>query len=318
MNINTNNYSILEIINMLERRELVVNQEYQRGSGLWPPGPSSYFIDTILEGYPFPKIYMYEFLDRSSRGIRKEIVDGQQRIKTITRFFQDEFALKSDTTNAGLKFSDLDPDTQERFLSYAVSVDVIRNATKSQILQMFRRMNAYTLPLNEAEKRHSSFEGEFKWFINELTDGLNDFFVSFDVFTNRQIVRMSDAELLTDCILAIERGVISTSATDLRGLYKRYDEAFPNAGSYRDVLKQTFDYIGGELGPLRRTFMMKPYAVHLPSGRASRWSDSSTTPLSAAPIRLRRAPASLPCWIASRPTGLASSLSRTHHALPAN
>ena len=52
MNINTNNYSVLELIQMLDRRELLVNRDYQRGSGLWPPGPSSYFIDTILERFP--------------------------------------------------------------------------------------------------------------------------------------------------------------------------------------------------------------------------------------------------------------------------
>jgi Protein of unknown function DUF262 len=262
MNINTNNYSVLEIINMLDRREMVVNQEYQRGSGLWPLGPSSYFIDTILEGYPFPKIYMYEYLDRSARGIRKEIVDGQQRIRTIVRFYNNEFALAGDTQYAGRRFSDLDMEKQEQFLSYPVSVDVIRNATKAQILQMFRRMNAYTLPLNEAEKRHSSFEGQFKWFINELADTLNEFFVSFGVFTYRQIVRMADAELLTESVLAIERGVISTSATDLKSVYKHYDEVFPNAQTYREYIGQAFDFIGGELSALRGTHMMKPYALH--------------------------------------------------------
>jgi hypothetical protein len=101
MIINNNNYSVLEIINMLERRELLVNQEYQRGSGLWPDGPSSYFIDTILEAYPFPKIYMYEVLDREARGVRKEIVDGQQRIKAIVRFYNNEFPLSGDTQYAG-------------------------------------------------------------------------------------------------------------------------------------------------------------------------------------------------------------------------
>jgi hypothetical protein len=78
MNINGNNYSVIEIINMLERRELEVNNSYQRGSGLWPDGPSSYFIDTILQGFPFPKIYMYEYMDRPNRGLKKinRIVDG--------------------------------------------------------------------------------------------------------------------------------------------------------------------------------------------------------------------------------------------------
>jgi hypothetical protein len=31
---------------------------------------------------------------------------------------------------------------------------------------------------------------------------------------------------------------------------------------YRDILSQTFGYVGGELGVLRRTHMMKPYALH--------------------------------------------------------
>ena len=80
MQINTNNYSVLEILNMLERRELMVNRDYQRGSGLWPAGPSSYFIETILEGYPFPKIYMYEFLARPGRELRKEMFAGIRRL----------------------------------------------------------------------------------------------------------------------------------------------------------------------------------------------------------------------------------------------
>src|SRR3546814_450405 len=136
MNINTNNYSILEIIGMLDRKELIVNPDYQRGSGIWPDGPSSYFIDTRLEGYPFPKIYMYECMDRSTRGIRKEIVDGQQRIKTIVRFHEDGLSLQGESKYAGKRFSDLDEEIQNQFVSYTVSVDVIRNATRAEILQM--------------------------------------------------------------------------------------------------------------------------------------------------------------------------------------
>jgi Protein of unknown function DUF262 len=247
MNINANNYSVLEIIGMLDRKELVVNYEYQRGSGLWPDGPSSYFIDTILEGYPFPKIYMYEFVDRANRGIRREIVDGQQRIQTIARFYRGAFALSGDSKYAGMRFDDLDEDGQNPFISYPVSVDVIRDARPADILQMFRRMNAYTLPLNEAEKRHSTFQGNFKWFVNQLTDALDEFFSQFGVFTSRQIIRMSDAELLTECVLAIERGVISTSASDLRGLYKRYDEQFPMADQYRNQIEEAFGFISSDL-----------------------------------------------------------------------
>lgn len=247
---------------MIDRRELLINNQYQRGSGLWPPGPSGYFIDTILSGYPFPKIYMYEYMDRRLRALQKEIVDGQQRITAILRFVNDELTVNGDSEFSGKRFSELDEDTQDRFRSYTVSVDVIRNANASDILQMFRRMNAYTLPLNEAEKRHSSFQGDFKWEVNRLTDELNEFFVEFGVFTSRQIVRMADAELVSDCILAQERGVISTSPRDLTALYKMYDNNIGASGESFLEIKDAVGFITSDLEVLRRTHMMKPYALH--------------------------------------------------------
>lgn len=262
MQINPNNYSVIEILEMLEQKKLVVNRDYQRGGSLWPDAPSAYFIDTILEGFTFPKIYVYEYMDRSSRGLRKEIVDGQQRIGAIERFYKDRFALRSDGPNQGKKYSDLDEETQDKFLSYSVPVDVIRNASIAEILQMFRRMNAYTLPLNEAEKRHSSYHGLFKWFVNDMADEYDEFFVEFGVLTRKQITRMADAALIADIVLALERGVISSSPKDLSALYKKYDESFDNREDYKEKLAGVFSFIVNDLGDLRKTFMMKPYALH--------------------------------------------------------
>ncbi|SMX37649.1 DUF262 domain-containing protein [Maliponia aquimaris] len=262
MQINNNNYSVLELIQMLERKELIVNKDYQRGSGLWPISARAFFIDTILQGFPFPKIYMYEYLDRPARGMKKEIVDGQQRISSIVGFYNNEFPLQAEGANKGKRFQDLDEEEQEKFLSYSASVDVIRNATKADILQMFRRMNAYTMPLNDAEKRHSSFHGDFKWFVNELADELNEFFVEFNVFTTKQITRMSDAALISDWVLAYERGVISTNASDLKSLYERYDQNFVQSADYHRVIVETVRFISENFGELRGSHMMKPYALH--------------------------------------------------------
>jgi hypothetical protein len=262
MQINSNNYSVIEILEMLEQRKLIVNRDYQRGGGLWPDAPSAYFIDTILEGFTFPKIYVYEFMERSSRSLRKEIVDGQQRIGAIERFYGDKFVLRSDGPNKGKKYSELDMDTQEKFLQYSVPVDVIRNASIAEILQMFRRMNAYTLPLNEAEKRHSSYHGLFKWFVNGIADENDEFFVEFGVLTRKQITRMADAALISDIVLALERGVISSSPADLSSLYKKYDLEFDVQDDYRTKLVGVFSFIVNDLGELRNTFMMKPYALH--------------------------------------------------------
>lgn len=263
MRIDTSNYSVVEIQNMLSRKELVVNETYQRGSGLWPAGARSYFIDTMLNGFPFPKIYFSESLDRSNKRIVREIVDGQQRISSMMDFVDNKFKLTSVSKKyAGKKFSDLDEEEQNSFLGYSIPVDVIRNGGASEILEMFRRMNAFTLPLNDAEKRHSSFTGPFKWFINRLSDELSGFFVGFDVFTNKQIVRMADSELLSDVILAMESGLLSTSPKLLSNLYEKYENDFDKEDFYYDRLNEVFTAIATQLPGIRNTYMLKPYALH--------------------------------------------------------
>jgi hypothetical protein len=260
--ITTSNYAVLELIEMIQRKDLVVNQEYQRGTGLWGDGPSSYFIDTILEKYPFPKIYLQESLHLKDKKVKKEIVDGQQRINTILRFYNNEFSLRKESKYSGLKFKDLDDSAQEAFLGYSVSVDVIRSATRAEVLQMFRRMNAYTLPLNSAEKRHSTYQGQFKWFVNNIADDFGDFFVQFQVFTGRQMVRMQDSELIADLCVAIERGIVSQSPSDLSGVYKKYDESFPAQKEYNEIIFDTLNFVRSHFGFLKGTYLMKPYALH--------------------------------------------------------
>ena len=263
MRLTNNNYSIAEIIGMLERNELHINRDYQRGARLWPSGARSYFIETILEKFPFPKIYFYEVYDRIQGQPLRELVDGQQRIFTIQDFRKDLFALSGETKFKGLRFSDLDDEQTADFMSYTVSVDVIRNATRAEILQMFRRMNAYTLPLNAAEKRHSTFQGNFKWYVNDISKELSEFFSNFGVFTDRQVIRMADAELISEIVLSMENGIISTKPTDLSSLYKKYDNRFPDCDIdfHERILEAVRDITS--FRSLEHSHLMKPYALHM-------------------------------------------------------
>ena len=263
MHLSNNNYSIAEIIAMLERRELQINRAYQRGSILWPSGARSYFVDTILEKFPFPKIYFYEVYDRINGELRRELVDGQQRVFTIQDFRKDVFAISGESKFKGLKFSDLNEEQTADFMSYTVSVDVIRNATRGEILQMFRRMNAYTLPLNEAEKRHSTFQGEFKWFVNDISKELSEFFFKFGVFTNRQVIRMADAELISEIVLSMENGIINNKPADLNSLYKKYDNnaLARDTDLHKRIIETVRDITS--FRSLENSYLMKPYALHM-------------------------------------------------------
>jgi hypothetical protein len=263
MKVEEGKYSIAELVDWFRKKVLVVNSEYQRGARLWPPAARSYFIDTILKDYPFPKVYFHEKVDKETKAPRREIVDGQQRIGTIVDFADGKFSLgKNSREFEGLKFSQLTEDQQDAFYSYTVSVDVIRNADRSEILQMFRRMNAYTLPLNEPEKRHSEFFGEFKDWINTVLDEYGSVLVDWGILTSRQVVRMADAEFIADLALALDEGIVSTSSAKLRNLYKKFDSDFSSRSTWNDRITSAFDAILNELSPLQETYVTKAHVFH--------------------------------------------------------
>ncbi|MFC5344146.1 DUF262 domain-containing protein [Brevundimonas staleyi] len=262
MKISSNNYSIAEILDMLKRRDLTVNTSYQRGTELWPSGPRSYFIDTIFAAYPFPKIYFYEDFDDVSGRTRREIVDGQQRVSAIEAFSKDEFALADDHAFGGHKFSDLDDEAKRAFLQYVVAVDVIRDATQAEIVEMFRRMNAYTLPLNEAEKRHAAYQGPFKWTMLRLSGDAGEFFSQFGVFTNRQMVRMADQELLAETFIFTKEGLYSSSPALTNKYYKAGEFDFPESDDFSNHVIESIQFIAEKFPNLRKSFMMKPYAFY--------------------------------------------------------
>src|SRR5256885_1545687 len=114
------NYTAADYCAAMDRNELIVNREYQRSEKVWPDIARSFLIETMLLGFPMPKIYLYSVTDLKNRRTVKEIVDGQQRSMAIKDFFDDKFVLsrKLETEDlAGEKFSELEDDWKKRFIT---------------------------------------------------------------------------------------------------------------------------------------------------------------------------------------------------------
>lgn len=222
-----NNMTIAQYNEQLKQKQIIINHDYQRTDKVWPTSAKSNLIDTILTGYPIPKLILSQQTDLDTRKTRIEVVDGQQRTAAIIEFLDNKYAL-SRGEFAGSRFDTLDNDKKHDFLDYQLSADVFTSAKDEDIREVFRRINSYQVPLNKQETRHATHQGEFKWYIRDLGVKYATSFVKMGIMTERQISRMADLEFLTDLVRVVKEGIRTSSPSALDNLYDSNDRSFPD------------------------------------------------------------------------------------------
>lgn len=256
-----NDMIITDYCGAMNRLEISANPKYQRSDKVWPQAAKSFLIETILLGYPIPKFYLHQITDLKSKKAVKEIVDGQQRSKTIYDFFNNKLRLSKtlDTISArGKIYDELDDDLKGAFLNYRLSVEMFVSAGPQDIRESFRRLNSYTVPLNEEEKRHAIYQGEFKWFIYEKAREYETIFLNLEVFSEKQLIRMQDVKLLADFCYAFLNGIQTTKSTQLNNLYKDNDRVFDARDKLSSRLNAAFDVVVA-MEALHSGPLMKPH-----------------------------------------------------------
>jgi Protein of unknown function DUF262 len=237
-------YTIAQYCDMLERRQIVVNSNYQRSPQVWPAAAKSNLIDTILTGYPIPKIILSQKTDLETRKTLMEVVDGQQRTHAIREFFKGQLRL-SRGDFSGLTFEELEDDKKHEFLDYVISADIFASATEEDIREVFRRINSYQVPLNYQEHRHAVNQGEFKWFIHGMGQRYTTALVKLGAVNERKVSRMADLETLTELAQLLMVGIRTASQSALNKLYADNDKTFPQRAEIEQRLDEGLGYIIG-------------------------------------------------------------------------
>lgn len=137
--------------------------DYQRDF-VWDEERQSKMIESIVLGLPIPSIFVAE--DVSGR---LEIVDGSQRIRTLSAFINEELIL-SDlgkvTSLNGKRFGDLDESRKRKFNNTAISMIVLSEDTTPDMRNdLFERINKGSDILRGMEVRKGIYTGEFTDFI---------------------------------------------------------------------------------------------------------------------------------------------------------
>lgn len=154
---------------------------YQRESAVWSLDQQQLFIDSLINGYDVPKIYLHDLRGRHPTKVYA-VVDGKQRLTTIWAYLQDGFplaptfqiepgnmpdVLADAVAPAGaLRFSQLDPRWRAVLMQTFLSVVLIHDATEEDIEELFSRLNN-GVPLGPAERRNA-LGGEMATLIREI------------------------------------------------------------------------------------------------------------------------------------------------------
>jgi len=163
---------------------------------------------------------------RTQRSYR-EIVDGQQRLRTILDFADDKFALGPRAREfSGLRYSSMDDELKERFLSYSIGVDQLTGASDDDVLEIFARLNSYTVPVNAPELRHAKYQGDFKWAVHEASQQWKDLWEGLRVVSPRERLRLLDDSLMAEMFGILLDGVRDGGQLKINALYEKYDTGF--------------------------------------------------------------------------------------------
>ncbi len=236
-------YSINDFREWNNAGTLVLAPKFQRRS-IWVDKARSYLIDTILRDLPTPKIFMRQSIDDAGQTIR-EIVDGQQRIRTILSYLRNGFRVMrvhGEEEFGGKYYDDLTKDTQDSFLNYSISVDLLIGASDTEVLDIFARLNTYGVRLNGQELINAKYFGHFKQTVYSLGYEFYRFWIENDILSEQDIARMLEAELTSELVIAMLWGIQSRKVVEK--YYRDNDDEFPQKPIVIERFKQCMDLIG--------------------------------------------------------------------------
>jgi hypothetical protein len=168
-------------------------------------------------------------LNISTRQSVREVVDGQQRLRTILSFLKDGFVIskRHHPQYGGLYFSQLnqiDDNIQGNILNYEISTDLLVNMPDPQVLDIFSRLNSYSVVLNEQEKINANHFGPFKTLADKLAHHNNTFWKENKLLSDKEILRMADVNLTADLLIAMIEGI--KSKKQIKPFYSEYEKEF--------------------------------------------------------------------------------------------
>ena len=251
--LNTTTYNISWFKKASDAGELEMSPPFQRNP-VWTDRQKSFLIDSILNGYPIPEIYIQEKISADGK-TKYVIVDGQQRIRAVLGFIAGDYEISEDESTkwATFSFEDLSEEDRINFFSYKFVVRSLPDISDEEIRSIFQRINKNNVALNQQELRQSTYSGKFIQAMNLVSN--KEYWKDLGLFSAEKVRRMLDVEYISELAIAVLNGH-QNKKDKLDYYYALYETDFIEEES----IEFTFDKICNELVQV------------LPEIKKTRWS----------------------------------------------
>jgi hypothetical protein len=234
---------------LYNRGLMELDPPYQRRS-VWNQDYKDYFIDTVLNGYPAPAIFIYQEI--TSEGISKiSIVDGKQRLSTLFQFANNEFPVYEKSTIQRLRgkyFKDLEAEDKQNFWKYQFAIEYLPSSDDNLIGNIFDRINRNVIKLTPQELRHAKFNGIFITTAEDLTTWMFDYLdkrnQNFPRIDARSKKQMKDVEMVAQLLLFLEEGAKSYTPDYLDRAFSDRDLEWEEKEGIESEFRNTVENIG--------------------------------------------------------------------------
>ena len=134
---------------------------------VWNDRLASKLVESILLSVPVPPCYLSQNDD-----YELDVIDGQQRIFSLYRYLDNQFALRDLDVLSELnrkRFHQLPDSSKRKIKTYSLRCVIVTNESSPDIkFDVFERLNSNTVPLNSQELRNCIYRGDLIELVNEL------------------------------------------------------------------------------------------------------------------------------------------------------
>jgi hypothetical protein len=234
------NKKISELYKRIKEGSLILQPDFQR-KFVWNTSHKEAFIETILNGLPFPEIYTAQSgVDIEKIETQEVIVDGQQRLGTIMQYIEEDAASKIFGKQVQ-KFKDLHPDEQKEFLNYNVVIRDLGDISSDTIREIFRRINQTKFSLEQIEIQNAVYDGEF---ITTAKDILNEIDIEhIPIFSDSEMSRMSDLHFILLVMSTIETGGYFARDSEIEKFITAFNDIYEDKDKMKVLILHILDGI---------------------------------------------------------------------------